>query len=878
MNEHHPVQASAQNAVGRFLFDHAVVLLALLVAATTLSLFLYLNALQDQLVAALAEQGTRQQSETLEELRGLYTSDVVEKVRGHGVSVTHDYQGKDNTIPLPATLTIELGRRIGERGSGMNVRLYSEYPFPWRKDGGPRDAFERDALAALGRDPTHAFSRVEEYQGQSVIRYAVADRMRAACVACHNSHPASPKTDWKEGDVRGVLEVTRPISAFAAAARSGQRQAFGLMTAVAIVGLAGIALVFGKQRLNARKLGEEIEERKRAEAELMASAARLSAMDEASPLGTFVTDAQGRCVHVNPRYQKIAGYSAEAMRGALWSACIHPEDRDRVLADWQAFLPQHDHTFNVECRLLRGDGSITWASCKVAAMSGGQRHLGYVGTLEDISERKKVERMKNEFVSTVSHELRTPLTSIMGSLGLLAGGVSGEITGQAKTLVDIARKNGERLVRLINDILDIEKIESGSMHFNLQPLELQHLVEQAVAANHAYAEQLGVFFTVAAPMPGVQARVDADALMQVMTNLMSNAAKFSPAGAAVELRLARHGAMIRLSVTDHGPGIPDAFRAKIFGKFSQADASDSRQKGGTGLGLAISKAIVEKMGGSIGFVTREGEGTTFHVDLPEWIEPVPSPAGADSAALHRPRVLVCEDDRDVAALLCMMLDQAGYDTVPAYDAASARRLLAEGTFAAVTLDIHLPDIDGRAFLRELRDNPTTRDQFVVVVSGSQPPASPQDDESYGLGVADWLAKPIDRDRLVDAIRRGTRSATDGKRRVLHVEDDADVRQVVATLCGEFAEFEGAASFREAVQLLSTRRYDLVILDLELPDRWGWDLLSLIDQQTPRPPVLVFSGSELSSAESGRVAAALVKSHVSNPELQAAILALTGAAQ
>src|SRR5918911_554763 len=162
-----------QGVVGRFLFDHAVGLLALVVGTTTLALFLYLNELQDQLVAALAEQGTSMQSETLEELRGLYTSEVVEKVRSHGVIVTHDYQGRENTIPLPATLTIELGRRVGERGSGMSVRLYSDYPFPWRKDGGPRDAFEREALAALGRDPTHAFSRVEDYQGQPAIRYAV---------------------------------------------------------------------------------------------------------------------------------------------------------------------------------------------------------------------------------------------------------------------------------------------------------------------------------------------------------------------------------------------------------------------------------------------------------------------------------------------------------------------------------------------------------------------------------------------------------------------------------------------------------------------------------------------------------------------------------
>lgn len=876
MDEQGHSPADRKNTIGRIFFDNSVLILTVLVVAATGWAFWHLHSLQSQLVSAMAEQGARLQSETLEELRSLYTSEVVEKVRGNGIEVTHEYQGKNGAIPLPATLTIELGRRIGERGSGMSVRLYSEYPFPWRKDGGPRDAFEREALAALKSNPAQAFYRMEQSQGQAVIRYAVADRMRAQCIGCHNSHAASPKTDWKVGDVRGVLEITRPIASSVAVARQGMWEAFGLMGLISVLALGGIGMVFSRQRRYATGLADEVAERRRVETELMASVARADAMDEASPLGMFVTDVDGRCLHVNPTYQKITGYSAEAMAGADWSAGIHPEDRDQVLAEWREALA-HDRSFDAECRLLRSDGSTTWVSCKAAAMRSGGQLLGYVGTLEDISERKNVERMKNEFVSTVSHELRTPLTSIMGSLGLLAGGVSGEISEQARTLVDIARKNSERLVRLINDILDIEKIESGRMQFDLQPRELQPLVEQAIAANHAYAEQFGVSFALVAPLPGARARVDTDGLTQVLTNLMSNAAKFSPAGGIVELRLARDGSMIRLSVTDHGPGLPASFQDKVFEKFSQADASDSRQKGGTGLGLSISKAIVEAMGGSIGFVSREGEGTSFHVDLPEWIEPEPVAVPAiPLGAAVRPRVLVCEDDRDVAALICMMLDHAGYDTVPAYDAASARRLLAEGRFAAMTLDIQLPDADGRAFLRELRENPATHDQFIIVLSGHLR-AAPRPGEGDGLGVQDWLAKPIDRERLLNALRRGTRSAKGGKSRVLHVEDDPDVRHVVASLCSEVAEFESAASCREAAELLSTRRYDLVILDLELPDHSGWDLLQVIDQQVPKPPVLVFSGRELSAAESGRVAAALVKSHVSNPELLEAIRTLTGQA-
>lgn len=878
MDEHPHSPAIKQNIVSRLFLTHIVLVLAVLIVATTALAYWQLSQLQDKLVAAMAVQGTRLQAEVLEELRSLYTSEVVEKVRGHGIDVSHDFEGKDKTIPLPASLTIELSRRMTERGSGLRMRLYSEYPFPWRKDGGPHDAFERDALAALKKNPKQPFYRIEQLQGQPVLRYAVADLMRPKCIACHNTNPASPKTDWKVGDMRGVLELTRFFNPTVGVAQSGLLESFGWMTLVAALALAGVGVIFGKQRQHTRGLAGEIAERKRVEEDLTASVSRAAAMDEASPLGTFVTDVNGRCLHVNQMYQKITGYSDKTMAGAAWSTGIHPEDRDQVLAKWQDAL-EHDRTFDAECRFLRSDGSTTWVNCKAAAMRNSGQLLGYVGTLEDISERKNVERMKNEFVSTVSHELRTPLTSIMGSLGLLAGGVSGEISSQARALVDIARKNSERLVRLINDILDIEKIESGRMHFDLQPRELQPLVEQAVAANHAYGEQFGVTFVIAEQLPGAWARVDADSLMQVMTNLMSNAAKFSPPGATVELRLVREGSMIRLSVTDHGPGMPASFHDKVFEKFTQADASDTRQKGGTGLGLSISKAIVEAMGGRIGFVTGAGTGTTFYFDLPEWIEaaPVAAPEIPQLAPAARPKILVCEDDRDVATLLCMMLGNAGYDAVPAHDAASARRLLAADSFAAMTLDIGLPDIDGRDFLRELRADPATRDLCIVVVSGHLR-STLRPDTGDGLGVQDWIAKPIDPDRLLSAVQSGTHGGTDGKSRVLHVEDDPDLCQVVASLCEGVAEFDSAASFEEAAQRLSTRHYDLVILDINLPGRSGWELLPLIDQLAPRPPVLVFAGHALSAEESSRVTAALVKSHVSNPELLQVIRTLTGKLQ
>jgi signal transduction histidine kinase len=239
----------------------------------------------------------------------------------------------------------------------------------------------------------------------------------------------------------------------------------------------------------------------------------------------------------------------------------------------------------------------------------------FISVARDATERKKIERLKNEFVSTVSHELRTPMTSIRGSLGLLAGGVAGELPEHAKQLVDIAYDNSGRLIRLINDILDIEKIESGKMRFVMQAVALRALLEASLTENRGYAEQFGVTFALQGDIPDVLLRVDPDRIMQVMANLLSNAAKFSPRGGEVEVSVIAASVSVRIAVTDHGGGIPPEFRSQVFGKFSQADASDSRKMGGTGLGLSIARAIVEKHSGTISFESTSA-GTTFFFDLP----------------------------------------------------------------------------------------------------------------------------------------------------------------------------------------------------------------------------------------------------------------------
>ena len=235
---------------------------------------------------------------------------------------------------------------------------------------------------------------------------------------------------------------------------------------------------------------------------------------------------------------------------------------------------------------------------------------------ESMNEQERLARVQTDFISTVSHELRTPLTSIRGSLSLLASGVAGPIGETAQQMVDIARRNTERLLALINDLLDIQQIESGGLEVSLREMEVMPLVQQALEDNRTLGSQLGVRFLLARTAPGVCARIDANRFLQVMANLLSNAAKFSPPQGDVEVTVDREDNRLRIAVRDHGPGIPEEFRARVFDRFAQADSSSTRPQGGTGLGLNITKALVERMGGSITFETAMGAGTTFTFELP----------------------------------------------------------------------------------------------------------------------------------------------------------------------------------------------------------------------------------------------------------------------
>ena len=527
--------------------------------------------------------------------------------------------------------------------------------------------------------------------------------------------------------------------------------------------------------------------------------------------------------------------------------------------------------WSLELELTRPNGSNLWVRAAAEPRKDVSGQLVWDGSLFDITEQKRSEHLKNDFISVVSHELRTPLTSIRGSLGLVAGGVGGALPEKAAGLIRIAHSNSERLVRLINDILDIEKIESGRMPFDIRPMALAPLVQQSIDASGGYLADRGVEVGLVEETPGIAALVDPDRLHQVMLNLLSNAIKYSPAKGRVEVVVRRREGMARISVRDEGPGIPEEFHARIFGTFEQADSSDTREKGGTGLGLSIVKAIVERLNGTVSFETKPGAGTIFHVDLPVVAaEPAPVPDIApaqEDAAINR-RILICESEPDIAGVIREMLGRQGIAGDVAPDLDTARALLAKNDYLAATLDLGPGGESGIALFRELRSMQADADLPVIIISAVADDARKTLSGSM-VGIIDWLDKPIDATRLGAAIAR-IGQQTDRKPVVLHVEDDEDVLKVMSATLGGQVTLVPARSASEARRRLQ-QHVDLVILDLGLPDGSGADLLGAIPNGTP---VVVFSALEVDEALAARVTAAMTKTKTSEITLADLVRKLT----
>ena len=505
---------------------------------------------------------------------------------------------------------------------------------------------------------------------------------------------------------------------------------------------SSLALRKSRAEALAAQMGERLRKNKRA---LLLSEERLGLALKGSNDGLWDMNLEEGSFYASQRAWQMLGCLPGEQVGdlRLWERMLSEQDLPGArLKLAQAMLSTADH-FTTELRFQHKQGHLvpTLVRGYIQRDHDG-KPLRISGTIMDMTEHKRIEQSKDEFVSTVSHELRTPLTSISGALGLINGGALGDVPPAMRQMLEIAHRNSLRLGYLINDLLDMEKIALGKMTFELREHSLPRLLEEALASTQAFAEHLGVHCELG-ETPEVHVWVDGLRLHQALNNFLSNAIKYTPEGGLVRLHCSlRDGSHVRISVTDQGPGIPEGFKNRVFERFAQADSSDARPKDGTGLGLAITKEFIERMGGTIGFDSHEGSGTTFWCELPV----LEISSSAENP--EQPRLLVVEDEPDTGRLLLLMLRDAGFAVDRVQSLHMAREKLRSVQYRAMTLDMHLPDGSGRQLIDEVRNDPATCELPIIVIS-----AANQFEERATDRAITWLHKPISAAQLLVALAR-----------------------------------------------------------------------------------------------------------------------------
>jgi PAS domain S-box-containing protein len=589
--------------------------------------------------------------------------------------------------------------------------------------------------------------------------------------------------------------------------------------------------------------------------------------------GICGVDRNGLVRFANPAAARLLGATAESLTGKKVHELMHGSAVAGQGCAQDCPLKRatgHHMPAAGEDTVYRADGSMFPAEYALTPILDQGRFSGSVLSFRDISQRYALDRLKDEFISTVSHELRTPLTSIRGALGLLSSGILGQVNDKAANLLRIALTNSDRLVRLINDILDLERIQSGKEPLMFRPVNLAEIVRQAIDGMQPVADAAGV--QLIHDTTQVEIAADPDRLLQVLTNLLSNAVKFSPPNSTISVMLRPGVTGVTLSVIDHGRGIPADKLEAIFGRFQQVDASDSRQKGGSGLGLAICRTIVLQHSGRIWAERNPVRGSTFRVFLP--YRPATITAGKVEKEPGHGTVLLADANAVTRPLTAGQLTRHGYCVVEAGSVEETLAAAHKGV-EAILLDTALDGMNGWEILPMLRRlAPESRTPVVLLSMENR-----QNLEDLPVDAEGWVTRPIAEDALLGELAR-VLSVPGEKARILVVEDDVDLAQVIAQVFArDSIEVEVAHSRQEALDACFAFQPNLLVLDIGLPDGDGFNVVDWLRQHETlaRLPLVVYSGRQLTPAERRQLTLGpthfLTKARVQPQQLEALVLTM-----
>jgi len=757
-------------------------------------------------------------------------------------------------------------------------------------------------LISDNKEQTKAWQRLKDLADRRVeSSVAIVGARRQQGFAAASALVAANETRQVSTSLREVIAMmlTTEDGLLAGRRQESDREASQSVAAAVATSAVGLGVLAVAGWVMVR----QFRSRQQAEAHLAKSRSDLQSILDNSPMGIFLKDLDGRYIILNEPMRPLLGKVPAECVGRT-AAELFPAERVAQIQREDADLLAAGAMREIDLELEGTDGvRRTFRTIKFPLRDHAGKIYAVGGISCDITERNRMEkalqdalssaeaasRTKSQFLANMSHELRTPLNSIIGFSEILSDKLFGVLNDKQQQYVGNILASGRHLLLLINDLLDLAKIEAGKMHLEPERLMVESVVHDGANLVRGMAERKGVMLEIVPVDPSLVARLDAARAKQIIYNLLSNAVKFTPKGGRVTLSAERvsqpqpppradgqgrargavmPGEWLQLTVLDSGIGIAPEDMERIFAEFEQVDSTYARQQEGTGLGLALTRKLVKLHGGEV-WAESPGsinQGSRFQVLLPllgppaqveRLAGPVMTPATSPVAAMTgrpgpagsaqgRPVVLVVEDDLHACQMMKEYLNNGGYDMAHAATGEDALKLAVTLRPAAITLDILLPDVNGLDVLARLKSNPVTAEIPVLIVSVT-------DDRQLGmsLGAAEYFVKPVSAEKLLNALARAREITKREIRNVLVVDDEAAARESVkAVLEPRGYRVRASASGEEALRLIAEDPPDVAILDLTMPGMSGFELVTRLrkDPATRQLPICIYTARDLSATE------------------------------